>query len=129
MTQVSSFISIEDAVSAMKFDYDLYLLSHIQHSKRRRPMSTVFEVYPVMVAIADEILATKDEDKKAAAVVSRITNQGVDIIYATKMAASGRNRLLTALDHGVGGLTFKQIEGGSIDICDNGDALVTYNKD
>lgn len=129
MTQVSAFISIDDPVQALKYDYDRYLLSHIQFSKQRRPMSTEFNVYPVMLALVDEILANENEDKAADRVVKSIISQGVDVVYATKMAMTGRNRLLTAIDHGLGGISFKQLEGGSIDIADNNDAMVRYSKE
>ncbi len=129
MAFVTKVISAEDVITALQYDYDRYVISYMMHCKDRRPMSTVFDVQPVMMALAAEITNQGDFDKAAERVVKTITNQGVDRINATLMAVSGRDRLITAIGLSLGNISMKSLEGGNIDIIEHGDTYITFNDE
>lgn len=126
MSFVTKVVSAEDVMDALKYDYDRYLVSYITHAKVRRPMSTVFDVMPVMNALAAEITDQGDPDTASDRVVKTITDQGVDKITASAMALSGRGRLLAVLGNALGDLSQASLNGGSIDILEHGDVYIMF---
>jgi hypothetical protein len=128
MSSIQKLISVSAVVESLQFDYNQYLIGLLTYPGRRVSMSTEFNHYPVMNALVTEVMTNgADEENAADNVVKSITEQGVDISYASQMAKSGLKQLVASIGTTLPDVTFAMLVDGEMTLCNWGDLHVTYN--
>lgn len=132
---IRKLISVPGCIDAMRYEYDQYLMRHLQTSAaHRKMMSTDFDHHSVMKALVGEIMEPETEREPgiesvpSQGAIEALLDQGVDISYATEMATAGLKRLVYEISACLPGITFAQLKNGSMDFCNDMDLYVTFEE-